>query len=148
MDVHIMSLSEAVGHKPVKPTYTIRIYSSFSHFNLELQKSPYYKRIVEYTFDDNDAFYQTGPVSISPGLAYILVKDFAENKNWIESLLVHCSRGKNRSPAVTIALNDIFGLGCNSEELKDKFKEFNPAVYKAILEAGQEYLSNPFLNRN
>ena len=141
MDLHIMSLSEAVGHQPVKPTYAIRIHSSFSDYKPELQKSHFYQRIAEYIFDDNDAFYQAGPVTITENIANALVRDFAESKNGVEALLVHCSRGKNRSPAVAIALNEIFNLGHNSEELKSRFNESNWAVYKAILEAGQRHQS-------
>jgi len=82
-------------------------------------------------------FYQTGPTTITKDIADTLVQDFAESRNSVEALLVHCTRGRNRSPAVAIELNEIFGLGHNSEELKDKFNESNWEVYKTILESGQ-----------
>jgi predicted protein tyrosine phosphatase len=140
MDVHILSLWDALAFEPVKPTYAIRIKSSFSEAGRKLKDSALYKRIVEYTFDDNDHFFQAGPVSITTEIADALLMDFAEHKKGVEALLVHCSRGKNRAPAVAIALNEIFGLGYDQKELKNRFRALNTEVYSTISEAGQRYL--------
>ncbi len=136
-----MSLSEAVEYQPVKPTYAIRIFSSFddSDYKPELQESHFYQRIAKYIFDDNDSSCKAGPVTITEDIANAIVIDFAESRNGVEALLVHCTRGRNRSPAVAIALNEIFSLGHDSKELKARFNESNWAVYKAILKTGQRH---------
>ncbi len=144
MDLHIMSSIGAIKHRPDKPTYAIRIYSSAFYEQVKgykLRESIFYRKIVEYIFDDNDRSFQAGPVTITNALADTIVGDFAENKAQTEALLVHCTQGQNRSPAVVIALNEIFTLGQNSEELCDRFKRYNRAVYRAIMEAGERHVS-------
>lgn len=141
MDLHIMSLRDAIAYVPDKPTHAIRIFSSFSlearKFELR-QASEHYRRIVEYVFDDNFPGFRAGPVSMTPNLADRLVKDFVDHRSQVQALLVHCTHGKNRAPAVAIALNEIFGLGHNTSELKTKFPESNWEIYRTILAAGRK----------
>lgn len=139
-----MSLSDALEHEPVKPTYAIRIYSSIpsnqqdkSSFYKSLKNSNFYKKIAEYTFDDNDRYIKVGDVTITPEIADDIVTDFAEYKDQVESLLVHCSRGKNRSPSVAFALSEIFNLGHDTERLKKEYFFHNKLVYEKVLEAGK-----------
>lgn len=143
MDLHILSLHKAVEFKPVKPTYAIRIFPSDmtdSHF--ELEKSFLYKKVVEYTFDDvSPNLFLEGYMLIDDAIADLIVKDFAEYREKVEALLVHCSRGKNRSPAVAIALNELFGLGYDTEKLKIKFPESNWYFYGKLIEAGKQNFS-------
>ncbi len=131
-----MSFLESQAHQPVKNTYILRIHSSHGPMP-GLPHPEQYRRVVDYTFDDNDANYHSGPMTITNDIADIIVKDFADHRSWIESLIVHCTKGKNRSPAVAIALNEIFELGHDSSELKRIYKEANGDVYRAILAAGQ-----------
>lgn len=137
MDIHIFSLEDAVSYQPDKPTHAIKIYSSFSDFRWPLQNSPFYVSQFEYVFDDNFGRFQAGPVSITPNLADKLVRDFAEYISQVKALLVHCSGGKNRAPAVAIALNETFELGANTKELKRKFPDANWEVYEMVLQAGR-----------
>nr|MBA4404889.1 hypothetical protein [Nanoarchaeum sp.] len=150
MDLHILSEIEASNFKPIKLTYAIRIYSSTREdAPLELKKSPWYKRIVEYTFDVIDdepcepgqvSLCDTGTVELSESVARDLIMDFSRHSNGIEALMVHCKAGKERSPAVAIALNELFGLGHNREELKTKFEHFDCKAYETILRASAKRL--------
>src|SRR3989344_221992 len=88
---------------------------------------------------ENEPLFQAGPVTITEDIADSIVRDFAKHKDNVEALLVHCTRGRNRSPAVAIALNEVFSLGDNSNELKKEFHAYNKHVYKLVFEAGQRY---------
>lgn len=135
-----MSVMDAVEYVPDKPTYAIRIYSSFHPEIMEfpLISDPLYRKIAEYVFDDNDKFFQAGRVTIDSNLARSIVTDFSTYRDKVQALLVHCTMGKNRSPAVAIALNEIFGLGHNTEALLKKYQACNRSVYAAILDAGMK----------
>lgn len=67
-----------------------------------------------------------------------LVMKFAEVYQQAEVLLTHCHAGLSRSPAIAVALNDIFKLNAEwqgrAERLKDKV-------------AGQDYIGNTFVHR-
>ena len=136
MELYIFSKSDAVRFLPKKPTYAIRIISSWDDQEriMPLQDSEFYTRIRTYTFDDND-WYKTGPVWIDNDLAGKILKEFEQDKNHIESLMVHCTQGKNRSPAVAMALNEIFNLGCEHSNLEKRFPDFNHHTYKTLIEA-------------
>lgn len=141
MDLHILPRKEAIVFVPSKPTYAIRIFSSF-HTELDrqllLRPSPNYRRIMEYIFDDNDIGGRSGPIDLTPQMALELVRDFAQHRDTVQALLVHCTLGKNRAPAVGIALNKIFALGKKHEELEKRFAEYNRLVYREILYAGKK----------
>lgn len=142
MDLLIMSLQDAVDHIPDKPTYVIRIGSSNYNYNSQfpLQDSSSYVHIVEYVFDDNEPpLFELGPKTIDEFLAKSILEDFSKYKDNVEALLVHCSRGKNRAPAVGMALNETFGLGHNTEELKKKYGQANRHVYHMLKKIAQRY---------
>ena len=139
MDLHILSLSEAVGFQPTKTTYGIRIYASNSQERYDLQESQLYTGTHIYVFDDNERLMRAGPVDITEEIADLLIRDFATQKDRTEALMVHCSRGKNRAPAVAIALNEVFDLGHDTLKLKAKHNGYNKLVYKFILRAGQRH---------
>lgn len=135
MDLHILDSSGAEHFQPTKPTYAIRISLDGQTPFKELQNSPWYVKIAEYTFDDNYPGCKQGAVTLTPEMADTLVRDFAQFKDSIGALLVHCGQGKNRSPAVGIALNEGFGLGHDTEELKNRHNRYNRYVYKLVLES-------------
>lgn len=108
----------------------------------KLQESPHYVAIQEYTFDDNDGPHiQVGPVSITEEIAGSIVIDFAKYRDRVSALLVHCGRGRNRSPSVAIALSEIFHLGNDTKALKRNFPDANQEVYHAIMKAGEKHIS-------
>ncbi|MBW2994805.1 hypothetical protein KY312_00485 [Candidatus Woesearchaeota archaeon] len=141
MELLITNQYAAEKHQPDKPTYAIRIFSSWHDKDDrgQLKESEFYSHIAEYVFDDCDEYYEAGPVYIDEKIAKQIIDDFANNRYGIECLLVHCSLGRNRSPAVAVALNEIFELGNNTEELKQKYNRFNKYVYKIIKESAKKY---------
>jgi len=141
MDLKIFGLMEAVDYQPINPTYVIRIGSKRSDFKFALQESGLYT-VVEYLFDDNDPTrwgkLSKNSITIDEVIARSILSDFKEKGLDKETLLVHCSMGKNRSPAVGIALNEIYNLGHNTEELKKRFPEANWYVYETLLKVAEE----------
>lgn len=133
-----MSLRDAIQHQPCKLTYAISIFSSWSNEKdkVPLQESPMYRRIVKYIFDDCVESDKNN-VAIDSYMAESIVRNFAEYKDAVDALLVHCILGKNRSPAVAIALNEIFELGHDRDKLKEKYSKFNWHVYEKLLESAQ-----------
>ena len=129
-----MNLSDAVDYIPNNPTYAIRIdspaFAFCSHF--ALQDSSLYT-IAEYSFDDQTPQWGDGKL-FDVEIAQRLLTDFKEEGLDKDTLLVHCSRGQNRSPAVGIALNESFGLGCDTDKLKRKYPEANWFVYDTLIE--------------
>lgn len=141
MDLLIMNLIDAVQYEPKNKTYAIRIQSGLGHFNFELQNSGLYT-VVEYTFDDDwpGFFGKIGSNSITfnEEIAHRIIADFKCQGLEHDTLLVHCSRGINRSPAVGIALNDIFELGHDTEGLKKKYPEANWFIYNTLIKAAKK----------
>ena len=94
--------------------------------------------ISEYVFDDNNEFYQASLVTIDEKIARKILNDFEKKGIDKETLLVHCSLGKNRSSAVAIALNEIYNLGNDTRRLKKRFSEFNEYVYNMLIKVSKE----------
>src|SRR3989344_8057151 len=129
MRLLIMSIEEARDYQPVDITYAIRIWNNWSDGMMRVMKDDFplissqlYRTISEYVFDDIDPRWLDKDGSsrcavFDHTLAEKVISDFQEKGRDCESLLVHCARGLNRSPAIAIALNEIFKLGHNSEEL-------------------------------
>jgi hypothetical protein len=67
-----------------------------------------------------------------------LVMKFAEVYKQAEVLLTHCHAGASRSPAIAVALNDIFKLNAEWQGRADRL---NGRV------AGQDYIGNTFVYR-
>lgn len=147
MSLLIMSQRQAVYHLPAVPTTALRIFDSYpGSLKLPLVDSPFYS-VQEYVFDDQDldslqtyyphldfAFLARQHVFFDDELAQKILVDFDKLRGSCIDLLVHCTLGGGRSPAVALALNDIFNLGYNSEEIKKKYQAYNPFVYRLLME--------------
>ncbi len=140
MDLHIFNKWNAQKFQPTKPTYAIRIFSSYSdNFDKKpLAASPLYRRIVEQTFDDiwpgSPTVGFRNPTMFTEEMAESIIRDFSAHKDSIDALLVHCSRGINRSPAVALALNEIFNLGYDVGTLKKQYPHATWFVYETLKE--------------
>ena len=141
MDLKIFGLVKAVAYQHTNPTYAIRIGSKKRNLRLALQESGLYT-IVEYFFDDDDPTrwgkLSADSITIDETIAGKILSDFEAKGLDKETLLVHCLRGKNRSPAVGMALNEIYGLGQDTEELKQAFSEANWYVYEMLLKVAKK----------
>ncbi len=144
MDLHIFGKWDAQTFQPTKPTYAIRIFSSYSQdFDKKpLATSPFYQRIVEQTFDDiwpgSPTFGFQNPTMFSEQMAESIIRDFSAHKDSIDVLLVHCARGMNRSPAVALALNEIFDLGHDPQMLKTQYPDSTWFVYRTLKEVASK----------
>lgn len=137
MNIHILSAWDAQDFVPTKPTYGIRIFSTWQLKDpIEpLVQSPFYIHVASYIFDDNDTHpwrMENGPKWFDSELADLLITDFEKYKDSVDALMVHCSRGINRSPAVAIALNERYSLGQNGDALKQKYEMHNRWVYLTL----------------
>jgi len=142
MELLITSLMDAIKYHPVKKTYAIRISSEFTIDHLyDLIESDNWVSIASYVFDDvwpgMPGGLRSRDVVFNEDLAQSILTDFKEYLPQTEILLVQCQRGMNRSPAIGIALNEIFGLGYDSDSLKEKYPEYRPFVYDTLLKVGK-----------
>ena len=143
MDLLIMSLLDAVEYEPNKPTGVIRIFSAYQKgdkiWERPMVDSPLYKHIRTYYFDDVVFldFVRENEIRFDEGLAKKLLQNFSVDRKDFECLLVHCSRGINRSPAVGIALNEIFCLGQDADELKREYNKFRRYIYETLKDVAQ-----------
>ena len=142
MDLHIWSSAKALAHRPDKPTYAIRIFSSWS---TDQDKAPFleiplYVAVAQYVFDDNDTWpfrVTNGPKWFDEETAEAIIRDLAAHISRLEALVVSCSREQNRSPAVAGALNVIFSLGQDPKALHQKYEDSNRFVYETMVGVAQ-----------
>ncbi len=135
MNLIITGIIGAYQLVPDFPTYVIRINSE--SFPLEKRQGhknhPLYT-LREYTFDDRTPTLGSGRL-FTPDLAERILTDFRTDGLDKETLLIYCTRGKNRSPAVGMALNGVFALGHDQEELRMQFPETNWYIYGMLIDA-------------
>ena len=139
-----MSLWGAIKHEPAKSTYALRIFPSEGgiKFRKPLKDSSLYKVTHGYVFDDirPDQFeIRPNLVLFGYDIADKILSDFKVGREGCESLLVHCTQGINRSPAVALALNEIFDLGQNSEVLKNKHPKYTKYVYNTLMKTATTF---------
>lgn len=124
MKLLVFGLEEALEYEPVDETYAIRIASSWVSIRDfgRLRSSPLYV-VKEYVFDDVKPGFGKGKddILIGEDIARRVLEDFKTEGLTRETLLVHCIGGRNRSPAVALALGEIFRLGYDTEELRRKY---------------------------
>ena len=143
MEILIMSLEQASSHEPTKDTYALRIFGRLSRILSRLhplKESSFYRAIFEYDFDHiypNTPDRKEYEILYDRGLAERLITDFIKNKDGCESLLVSCLYGRNRSPAIAAALNEIFNLGYDTNSLKEKHPRLNTHVYNTTIETAR-----------
>jgi len=143
MELLIKSLRDALEYTPKNKTYAIRISSERSLDHLyDLVESDKWVNIASYVFDDIWPDMPGGLwgqyTILTDEKAKRIISDFKVYIPQTETLLVQCQRGRNRSPAVGIALNDIFELGYDTDSLKEEFPEFRPFVYDTFLQVGKD----------
>lgn len=140
MELLIMGLSDAISYIPKNPTYAIRIDSELTPLDADfvLQDSGLYT-IKQYVFDDRTPHDGDGKL-LDDETAHQLLDDFKQRGVDHDTLLVHCIMGKNRSPAVGMALNDIFRLGYDRYELQQQYLHANKYIYETLIAAAKRFL--------
>lgn len=140
MKLHIFDYVGAVEHEPQELTYAIRIGAP-RDIPDPLKPSSLYLCVAQYSFDDtNPGRVERGQILFDEGIASRMIKGFREYQEKCQSLIVHCSAGRNRSPAVAMALNDLFNLGYDTEELMDEYPEYNSYIYALLKQVGKREL--------
>ncbi|RKZ38850.1 MAG: hypothetical protein DRR00_33870 [Candidatus Parabeggiatoa sp. nov. 3] len=127
-----------------KPIYLIRLFNSDCLALVpyaELKYPEQFKIIRSYVFDDISQFTDDNElVSFNDEMAESIITDFDNDGKDCQMLLVHCWAGKSRSPAVAIALSEIFHLKTPEQiaEMKKQFPIFNKKVYQTILDINKK----------
>jgi len=144
MNLLIMNSKDAQDYEPNKLTYAIRIlYGRMpTEFCGKLRDSDLYV-IREYKFDDvspseTDDSGVMKTVVLTRDISTDIITDFYRDGRGCSDLLIHCAKGQSRSPAVGIALNEIFYLGNCTIDLKNNFPGYNRHVYEMIKGVGAE----------
>jgi protein-tyrosine phosphatase len=140
MKILICSQREAIKYLPEDESYGIQIFSGYlkDRNKEKLMEHPKWVHIAQYSFDDTypgDPMEREGVyVLFNKKIAQNLLEEFMQHRKDSKTLLVHCGQGLNRSPAVAIALNEIFKLGENTQKLIDVYEEMNGFVFNTLLE--------------
>lgn len=145
MNLLIFGSAEAAAHDPVDNTYAIRIehpQTKDKNWSIPLKESSKYVGVDTYYFSDcwPGGVIFDDDILFDEHHAKKIIENFKNKKDITDTLLVHCSRGINRSPAVGIALNELFNLGHDTEKLKDKYPQSTWHVYRTLIKVGQTYL--------
>ncbi len=138
--IMILSHSRAAKFKANskdKPIYLIRIFDA-----PRLTVAPYaelkypeqFQTIKSYIFDDSQ-FSDDERILFNDEIAERIITDFDNEAKDCQTLLVHCRAGISRSPAVAIALSEIFHLKTPEQiaEMKKQFSFYNKRVYNTLL---------------
>ena len=150
MEIKVMGYGQALRHIPTVPTLAIRIFDSFPGSSntsaRRLPESSLYT-IREYVFDDLDVDrvaprygqevieqWRKKYAVFDEEMAQRIVDDFARLRSGNLELLVHCTLGVSRSPAVAVALNEIFDIGYDIKKMKREYNGYNRYVYRLLKE--------------
>jgi len=144
--VMVLSHSKAARFKvdiTDQPVYLIRIFNSPDSLALlpyaRLKYPEQFKIIRTYVFDDISQFTDNDLVLFNDEIADRIITDFDNDGKDCQMLLIHCWAGKSRSPAVAIALSEIFHLQTPEQivALKKQFLIYNKRVYHTILDVNK-----------
>ena len=149
MDIRIMGLRRAMAHVPQVPTLALRIFNSYegceTNETAPLVDSPHYT-ICAYTFDEQNPDYlrecdrsydleglRRRNRIFDAAIAEQILRDFEQHKEGKLELLVHCLLGVERSPAVAIALNEVFALGGDGRALRERYLDHNTYICRTLI---------------
>jgi hypothetical protein len=163
MNLEILSFEKAMEYIPLENSYGIRLLNShWECYNPDLPKNNNWITINEYKFDDiwprgwkefqgedellnYEGWYHHRRVLFDENMAKKILNDFEKVKNKIENIVIHCTYGRNRSPAVGMALNDIYGWGIKG--LEEKFPWYRKYIYNVMMGVrGKDNLLNQVQN--
>jgi hypothetical protein len=157
LELIVKSNINVVSFMPPTPAALMRINGGDcgSHQFLDIDKSRYVQ-IRTYIFDDRDPrkdyglglgpvptaklveMHSYGWVPFDEQMAVVILDDFERMMPWIKTLVIHCNAGQRRSPAVAIALDELYGLG--NKTLRDNYPEPNQWVYDTLITVGERRL--------
>lgn len=136
MDFKIFSEDMAVRYKPTVPTFAIRIFNSYRVGWRDLRKTGLYVGETHHFFDDVTPFdTEPGLVLFSDAMALSMLEDIVLLPKGTQALMIHCALGASRSPAVAVALNEVFNYG--HDELWAQYGNHNIWVREKLIQNAQ-----------
>lgn len=139
-----MSAYMAAKHVPKEPTVALRILNSPAAIDITRSHYPEFTRhedyveVREYTFDDIEPHQEEGGLILfDEAIARKIITDFEAYRKRAKFLLIHCTQGNSRSPAVGSALNDVFRLGHDPLELVSGYMP-NHYVYGILIQTAEK----------
>lgn len=156
MICYVLNYLQARNFEPKQPTLAIRIFDpdakeTFDGEWLNHPNAPFPsgKYIAELRFIFSDCDPDRGQKHIgqpfSANLAETLLRQVQQYQGQFEQLVIHCNAGMNRSPAVAMALDEIFGWGSHYlgprkkviQTYKDAQTTGNDFIYRLLWEAAE-----------
>jgi len=158
MLITVLSLKEVKTYRPTQLSYLIRIFGNEESYHEDPKIEGYFLNHAVYFFDDVDLYLESNygkehlrqiirsehPQLFHKRLALKIISEFdtRNRQSSFDELVVHCYLGAGRSPAVAMALNEIFQLGYQIQDLINRYPEYNQYVFEVMVQTGQEYLFN------
>jgi predicted protein tyrosine phosphatase len=141
MDIKILSTEQLFAYYPPPMTYGIRITPPFERGHVDpLPQADRYHHFVTYEFDDIvPELARSFQILFSEDLAWRILLDFHRHRKDCSTLVTSCLRGQNRSPAVAMALNEVFALGQDQRVLQRVYPELDKRVYHTLLRVAESY---------
>jgi len=156
MKITVLSLKNVQIYKPPHLACLIRIFGDEESYNeYSNVEGSFVKRAV-YFFDDLDLYLEAkygkdhlkkiihaeNPQIFHKNLALKIISEFDTWKRHesFEELVVHCYVGAGRSPAIAMALNEIFQLGHQTKDLINLYPEYNEYIFDVMVQVGKDYL--------
>jgi hypothetical protein len=157
MKITILSLKEVQNYKPSHLSYLIRIFGNEESYKESSHLEGSFVHSAVYFFDDLDLYLESqsgkahlkkiihaeNPQIFHKNLALNILSEFDtyRRREPFQELVVHCYLGAGRSPAIAIALNEIFQLGAKTKDLINLYPEYNEYIFDVMILAGKDYLS-------
>ena len=70
-------------------------------------------------------------------IARRILDDFEKVQCKVGSIIVHCIEGKNRAPAIGLAMNNIYGWGFE-EQIKNVFPSYRRFIYRIMMDVSKK----------
>ena len=109
-----------------EPTFSNIFKKSWREMSLKYPKMTLDSFIGWQEYAGNPKWRTT---SFNEDIARSILEDY-EGIRDIENVVIHCSRGENRSPAVGIAMDEIYGWGVKG--LREKFPNYRKFIYDIL----------------
>ncbi len=148
LKLFVTSLYEAMEIEPEENTAIIRIFGHSTAREINeypLEHSEDFETILTYVFNDIDpeidyVAKSDMMLAFTEDIAYTIIDDFKEEilDNDIEVLYLHCYQGQRRSPAIAMALNEIFKLENDDTINEFEFPDYNQYVYNTLLAVAEQ----------
>lgn len=148
MKITVLSLKAVQTYRPTHSSCLIRIFGNEESYHEYSNLEGSFIKSAVYFFDDVDLYLEAkyGKEHLKKvisenlqifhkAIAWQIISEFDawNQQESFEELVVHCYVGAGRSPAVAIALNEIFQLGHQTTNLIKLYPEYNEYVFDVMV---------------